>query len=212
MLGVDPRDNLRFLRQFLGSPRAMGAIVPSSGKLGSAMTCGMTVPSDRSVVELGPGTGAITRHLLSKLEHPAQYLGIEREPAFVELLRKRFPGAAFHQGLAERLERLMAEADVAPPRYIISGLPFTNLPLRSQYRVIAALRRVLPRDAEFRTFQYLHSWRLPSAVRFRRRMDEFFGPDTRAQFVMVNVPPARVLAWRGSDFRPINGEAVASLE
>lgn len=208
MLGADPLDNLRFLRQFLGSPRAMGAIMPSSGKLGTAMVHGITVPAGRSVIELGPGTGAITRHLLSKLEHPGQYLGIEREPAFVELLCKRFPGVVFQQGLAERLERLMEEAHAAPPRYIISGLPFTNLPLRSQYRVITALRRVMPEDAEFRTFQYLHSWRLPGAVRFRRRMDEFFGPDARARFVMVNVPPARILAWRGRAFRPINGEAV----
>jgi phospholipid N-methyltransferase len=190
------RNSWYFLRRFLDSPRGVGSLVPSSGPLAEAMVADLGVPPDRSVIELGPGTGAITRHLLGRLDDPGQYLGIESDPAFVELLRKRFPRAPFQCESAERMERLLRDGAVTPPRYIVSGIPFAALPRQRQYRIISALRRVLPEDAEFRMFQYVHAWRLPAAVRFRRRMDQCFRTGNRPRLVLANVPPAMVLSWQ----------------
>ena len=190
------RNSWYFLRRFLDSPRGVGSLVPSSGPLATAMVADMQVPPDRSVIELGPGTGAITGHLLARLDDPGQYVGIESDPAFVKLLRKRFPRAQFRSDSAERMERLLRDPAIAPPRYIVSGVPFAALPLQQKYRIISALRRVLPEDAEFRMFQYVHAWRLPGAVRFRRRMDQCFSTGSRPRLVLANVPPAMVLSWR----------------
>ncbi len=190
------RNSWYFLRRFLDSPRGVGSLVPSSGPLAETMVADLRVPSDRSVIELGPGTGAITRHLLTRLDDPGQYLGIESDPAFVQLLRKRFPRAQFRCESAERMERLLRDTSMASPCYIVSGIPFAALPLQRQYRIISALRRVLPEDAEFRMFQYVHAWRLPAAVRFRRRMNQCFRSGARPRFVLANVPPAMVLSWQ----------------
>ena len=48
---------------------------------------------------------------------------------------------------------------------------------------------------EFRTFQYVHSWPLPAAVRYRRRMNSIFGPCRSSRVVVANLPPALVLTW-----------------
>jgi phosphatidylethanolamine/phosphatidyl-N-methylethanolamine N-methyltransferase len=189
------RTSSYFLRRFLDNPRTVGSLVPSSEHLADAMVGDLQVPSDRSVVELGPGTGAITRPLLARLKDSDQYVGIECDPAFVRLLGQRFPEADVRHDSAERMERLLRDGAIAPPRYIVSGMPFAALPLLQQYRVIRALRRVLPPDAEFRMFQYVHAWQLPGAVRFRRRMNQYFSVQSRRSCVFANLPPAMVLSW-----------------
>ncbi len=196
------RTSSYFLRRFLDNPRAVGSLVPSSEHLADAMAADMHVPGDRSVVELGPGTGAITSHLLARLDDPDQYVGIECDPAFVQLLGQRFPRANFRHDSAERMERLLRDGGMAPPRYIVSGMPFAALPLLQQYRVISALRRVLPVDAEFRMFQYVHAWQLPGAVRFRRRMDQYFSVQSKRNCVLANLPPAMVLSWKAAVREP----------
>jgi hypothetical protein len=47
----------------------------------------------------------------------------------------------------------------------------------------------------FRTFQYLHSWPLPAAIRFRNKMNRRFGPCRISRPIMRNLPPALVLSW-----------------
>ena len=63
--------------------------------------------------------------------------------------------------------------------------------------VIAALSEMLPAGSggQFRTFQYVHAYPLPTAVRFRRRMAAIFGPCQRSAVVVRNLPPAFVLSW-----------------
>lgn len=196
------RNSWYFLRRFLDSPRGVGSLVPSSGRLAAAMTADIQVPAGRSVIELGPGTGAITGPLLARLDDPGQYIGVERDSAFVQLLGQRFPEADIRHDTAEHMEGLLREGAIAPPRYIISGIPFAGLHFLQQYRMISALRRVLPEDAEFRMFQYVHAWGLPAAVRFRRRMDQCFRAPAVPRCVLANLPPALVLSWRGEAREP----------
>lgn len=197
------RNSWYFLRRFLDSPRGVGSLVPSSGRLAAAMTADIQVPAGRSVIELGPGTGAITGPLLGRLDDPGQYVGIERDLAFVQLLGRRFPEAEIRHDTAERMEALLREGAIAPPRYIISGIPFAGLHFLQQYRMISALRRVLPEDAEFRMFQYVHAWGLPAAVRFRRRMNQCFRGHAVPRCVLANLPPALVLSWCGEAREPV---------
>ena len=189
-------DLLRFAGRFLRHPMRVGAVAPSSRHLARAMVEGLEIGAGQAVVEFGPGTGAFTEAIRTRLGPSARYLGIERDGAFVAMLRRRFAGLQFVEDSAEHAPRLVREAGLGPVAAIICGLPFASLPPRVQDGVIEAVDALLGPGGEFRTFQYAHAWPLPTAVRYRRRMAAILGPPHRRGPIWRNLPPAFVLTWR----------------
>lgn len=189
-------DHLHFAKAFLRHPARVGAIAPSSPVLAEAMVEGVRLGETESVLELGPGTGPFTKALADRLGAGPHYLGIEKNPAFVERLQKRFPTMRFVEGSAEDASVLVDQLNLPPVRTVICGLPFASLPRRVQDGVIHSLDELLGAGGEFRTFQYVHAYALPSAARFRRRMSGLFGRFTRTRAIWRNVPPAYVLCWQ----------------
>ena len=57
-------DEVRFLRSWIEKPLHMGAVMPSSKLLARTMAQYVDVDSKGPVIELGPGTGAITNALI----------------------------------------------------------------------------------------------------------------------------------------------------
>lgn len=194
---VVTRDHLRFLHAAVRNPAAVGAIAPSSAVLAAAMIADIDLPEGHAVLELGPGTGPITRAIAHRLKDPGAYLGIDRDPKFVALLSERFPGLRFVQGSAERSLEHLKDAGLEKVAAVISGIPFASLPPVVQDGIIASLEHLLGQGAVFRTFQYVHAWPLPTAVRFRKRMTDRFGPPRISRPVLRNIPPAFVLSWAG---------------
>ena len=188
-------DAKHFLQAFLRSPTRVGAVAPSSPALAARMVEGLVVAHGETVVEFGPGTGPFTDAIARVLPDPACYVGIERDPGFHRLLAARFPQLRLVEGSAEDAPQHLREAGREKVKAVICGLPFASLPPSVQDAVIAALDEMIKPGAEFRTFQYLHSFPLPTAVRFRRRMDALFGPHKRSRAVWRNLPPAFVFTW-----------------
>jgi len=191
-------DTTRFLAAFLRSPGKIGAIAPSSPYLARRMLHGVDLDGDRAVIEFGPGTGPFTRALEAALPDPSRYLGIEHNRDFVDLLARRHAAMKVVHGSAEDAVSHAADAGIEPESIamILCGLPFASLPESVQAGVVDALRQLLRPGAVFRTFQYVHSWPLPAAIRYRRMMAEHFGPCQRSRAVLRNLPPAFVLTWR----------------
>ncbi len=190
-------DTRQFLSAFLRHPARVGAIAPSSPQLARAMVRDLHLPAGGCVIEFGPGTGPFTAEL-ANLTGPNAYLGIEREPRFVRVLENRFPQMRFVTGSAEDAVTLHAEAGLGPVRAVICGLPFASLPPSVQDGIVDALDQMLTPGCMFRTFQYVHAYGLPTAIRFRRRMRELFGRHHRSRPVLRNIPPAYVLTWQRS--------------
>lgn len=192
MAGADP---VRFVRAALRSPGHIGAVAPSSAALSRAMLAGLDLTDGRPVLELGPGTGPFTRLIHQRIADPAAYLGIERDPGLARNLRRRMPALHVVCGSAEDAVEHLREAGHERVGTIVSGLPFASLPDRVQEGVFAALQRLMGPGTVFRTFQYVPSWPLPQAVRFRRRMRRMFGAPAVSRPVLRNLPPAIVLSW-----------------
>lgn len=190
-----------FLRSLVRNPSAVGAVAPSSRYLAQAMLADLSLPVDRTVVEFGPGTGPFTEALLPRLADPNLYLGVDRDPDFVQLLKKRFAELNFVHGSAEQAPVYLKQRSLPPVGAIICGLPFASLPDAVQDQVIEAIQTMMSADDDttFRTFQYVHAYPLSSAVRFRRRMTQIFGPGRRSAVVWRNLPPAFVLSWSSID-------------
>jgi phosphatidylethanolamine/phosphatidyl-N-methylethanolamine N-methyltransferase len=189
------RDYLTFLAAFLRSPARTGAILPSSPVLARAMVRGLQLGSGETVVEFGPGTGPFTRELRRILPDAACYLGIERDARMLRVLRQRYPELLFVEGSAEEARSYLQAAGRSRVRAIVCGLPFASLSPRVQDGVVETLDALVQPGAEFRTFQYVHAYGLPTAIRFRRRMAGVFGPHGRQAVVLRNLPPAFVLRW-----------------
>ena len=175
-------DNLRFLKALITRPKSVGAVLPSSPALGAAMARQITAQGP--VLELGPGTGAITAEILA---HGVTDLTcVEFDGEFVRHLRTRFPGVTVVEGDAFDLEKTLA-----PPHLmfaaILSGLPLLNFPVAARRRLVdGALMRLLPGGV---FVQFSYGPNAPIAP------PPGFGV-ARAAAVWVNVPPARVWVYR----------------
>ncbi|MBK9129946.1 MAG: SAM-dependent methyltransferase [Phycisphaerales bacterium] len=192
------RDSLRFVSTFVRKPGTVGAVWPSSPRLAQALAGDLGLRPGDVVVEYGPGTGPMTRVVAEQLAAvpSARFLGIELDAGFVDVLRRQHPELDFACGSVVDAARLVKERGLGRARYILSGLPFASLPAVVQEGTIAGVLDVLAPDGEFRTFQYLHAYRLPKARSFRALMAKHFSHFERSRPILRNVPPAFVLTYR----------------
>ena len=82
-------DHRLFLSHFRKSPRTVGAIAPSSRRLARAMLDGLTLESAGRLVELGPGTGAITGEIARRLPPQMRCVAIDIDPVFTARVAAR---------------------------------------------------------------------------------------------------------------------------
>lgn len=185
-------DTAVFLRGFLRQPALVGAVLPSSRQLALAMVHGLDLARAATVVELGPGTGAITAVILDHLGPKTQFLTIELDHNHCAILRKRFAHLAVYQDSAERLPDYLRQHGAHCADYILSGLPWASLPLDLQDRLFTSIVHSLSPNGAFVTFAYLHARWLPKAVRFRNRLLDRFDQVELSKVVWRNAPPAFV--------------------
>lgn len=185
-------DQVRFLGSVLRAPRAVGAIAPTASETARLMASHIEVPSGLPVLELGPGTGAITREILATGLPPDRLHAIEYSAAFCRLLQEKFPGANFHQGDAFDLRATLAArlGEDAPGRFdcVISGLPLLNFPKEKRCQLLDAALSVLEPGRPFVQFSYGIIPPVP--------VDDPSIVVKRSSWIIRNVPPARVWTYR----------------
>jgi phosphatidylethanolamine/phosphatidyl-N-methylethanolamine N-methyltransferase len=193
--GPTVRDHLQLLGKFLRHPRTVGTIAPSSAVLAQQMVQGI-LPTDERIVELGPGTGSFTQAILGRLGPQARLLAVEIDPAFAAIIHRRWPQIDCVCASAEELPTLAAAKGFRPADRIISGLPFASLPEATTRGILDGIEDTLRPGGTFTTFQYVHAYRFPPGVTFRRLLtDRMTGPPT-ASLVLWNLPPAWVFTWQ----------------
>jgi phospholipid N-methyltransferase len=188
------REHLVFLGALMRNPRSVGAIVPSSPQLARRVAQHVTAGS--RVIELGPGTGVVTRELLVRTGGFGSILAVDTDRAFVERIRCAWPEVDCVCASAETLPRLAAERGWENVDHIVSGLPFAVLPASTTRLIVDGVQKLLRQGGTFTTFQYVHTFRLPAAVSFRRQVSAGLACEPSSQLVVRNVPPAFVLSWR----------------
>jgi phosphatidylethanolamine/phosphatidyl-N-methylethanolamine N-methyltransferase len=192
------QDHWLFLTHFRKSPRTVGAIAPSSRRLARAMVNGLSLRQDPGVrvVELGPGTGAVTGEIARRLPPDAACLAIDVDPVFSARVAARWPQIASVCDRAERLVEIARARDLLPVDHIVSGLPFASLPVSSARAIVQAIVSSLRPGGTFTTFQYVHAYGFSSAVSVRQTLTREMGSSPARTLVVGNLPPALVLRWR----------------
>jgi len=191
---LDPAmaERLRFLSSFLREPARVGSLAPSSPALAEAMLSGCELKNARTVVEFGAGTGAFTRPILERIGANTTFLALELDDKHARGLRQRFPGVHVYRDSAEKVQKYLAMHRRKKADYIISGLPWANMPVTVQECILEGVLNSLKPDGLFTTFAYVHARWLPRARRFRERLEHYFARVETSPIVWRNLPPAFV--------------------
>ena len=157
------QDHWLFLTHFRKSPRTVGAIAPSSRRLARAMLDGLALEpgSALRLVELGPGTGAVTGEIASRLPADAACLAIDVDPVFSARVGTRWPRIDSVCDRAERLVEIARARNLLPIDHIVSGLPFASLPAASARAIVDCDRVVVASGRDLHHVSIRSRVRLP---------------------------------------------------
>jgi phosphatidylethanolamine/phosphatidyl-N-methylethanolamine N-methyltransferase len=181
-------DEVRFLRSWIEKPLHMGAVMPSGRVLARTMAQYVDINSTAPVVELGPGTGAITNALIERGVDQKRLVLVEYNPGFCALLRDRYPQAKVVQGDAYALRDSLWDVLSAPAAAVVSGLPLVTKPMLTRLKLIRDAFIALAPGAPFVQFTYSVAPPIPKSLP---------GVSTEAsERIWMNLPPARVWVYR----------------
>jgi len=183
-------DSTVFLREWIANPQRTGAVAPSSPQLGAAMARWLPRNPDSYVLELGPGTGAVTDALLKYGLHEDRLVAIEHNPNLAKLLHKRFPKAQIIHGDAWDLDQLLCDCPrpVEKVGAVISSLPLLNFPKEKADDLARKIRGIL--EPRGRWVQYSYQ-----IIKDRSRGSDDFKL-VASKIVWFNIPPARVSVFQ----------------
>lgn len=180
-------EELLFLRRWLAHPLKVGALLPSSAWLGQLVARNVALGPGEYVVELGAGTGTVTRELLASGIPSDRLFVVELDADLCAFLRRQLPGAQVIQGDATQLRALLPAGVPGKVRTVVSGIPMVTLPLPLQRRMIGAWFDVMGPDGRMLQYTYSLVSPLPEArLGLRGR---------RCGIVMRNIPPAWVWSY-----------------
>ena len=176
-----------FFRRWLANPLQMGSIIPSSSALCRRVAAEVTCGEDEVVLELGAGTGVISRALLAAGVPAKRLAVVEIVPEMAEHLQHALPGATVLCGDAFRLP------EVIPPRWhgrigtVICGIPLVLLPLAEQRRFVDSVEAIAPGRGFL-----LYSYCVTSPLKHRALNLSAM----RRAWTPLNFPPASVWRYR----------------
>jgi phospholipid N-methyltransferase len=178
-------DLLHFLRSRKSNPEKVGAVVPSGDALARLITKRIDA-SHAPVIELGAGTGALTRALLARGVDEEDLTLIESGPNFLKMLRERFPRARIVKADAARLagHELYAPGTVGA---VVSGLPLLSMSPRKIMGVLTGAFHYLREDGAFYQFTYGPRCPVPKPILERMGLEA-----KRVGRTLRNLPPAAV--------------------
>jgi phosphatidylethanolamine/phosphatidyl-N-methylethanolamine N-methyltransferase len=183
-------DEAYFLKTLIGSPRLTGAVSPSGRYLARAMARAAGSSGDGLVIELGPGTGPVTKALVENGVSRPNLVLVEYEAGFCRMLAQRFPGIRVIKGDAYDLPRTLAEFSGHRVRAIVSSLPLLNQPADVRAKLIEDAFELMGPEGVFVQFTY----GLISPVPAEACKGKFSA--YRSAPIWRNMPPARVWTYR----------------
>lgn len=177
---------LLFLQGFLKNPKRVGSVLPSSKFLACKIV--QSVPWDevRTIAELGPGTGAITRLMRAQLPKSATVFLFERDPKMRSNLKNTYPEFMFHSN-ASYLSKRINQEHVHQLDSIICGLPFFNFSREMRQNILSQIHTALRPGGKLVLYQY--------SLHMRKHLAELFEME-KIQFVPFNFPPVFVYVCR----------------
>jgi phosphatidylethanolamine/phosphatidyl-N-methylethanolamine N-methyltransferase len=189
-LGASLNATALFLSELLLYPQQIGAVLPSSRHLAGVMAGWLPPDPGDLVLELGPGTGAVTQALLKRGLPQDRLVAIEKSTRMARLLCQRFPKAHVINGNACQLDRLLRRQFKTVPAVgaVISSLPLRMFTPEAARELATKIRSVLRPGGRWVQYSYwLGNGRTDATARFEL---------LSTRVVWLNFPPARVSTYQ----------------
>jgi phosphatidylethanolamine/phosphatidyl-N-methylethanolamine N-methyltransferase len=210
-----------FLQEFVRRYHTTGAVLPSGRALASAL-CTHVGKGDKpqQILEVGPGTGAVTSTLVERLRPQDRLCLIEVNDAFVACLREALQTKPTYRAVADRCTLVHGRVEELPGHgtydVIISGLPLNNFAVDDVRMILAQFSRLLKPGGVLSFFEYIAIRSIRSRVSARADRERFraiskvlnqtlTGREFKRDWIWPNVPPAWVHHVRF--FEPITPSA-----
>ena len=146
---AEASDEFVFIRAWVRAPLVTASMLPSGRALSSAIAAAVDPAVPGAIVELGPGTGAVTAALVEQGVSPERLILIEFLPEFCELLRRRYPAARVIAGDAFDAPNILRHLKVAPLAAVVSCLPLYGKKPEYRERLLQELLRLGPKGMPF---------------------------------------------------------------
>jgi phospholipid N-methyltransferase len=195
-----------FFRQFREQYTTTGSVLPSSRSLARALTRPMRqAKTPRRILEVGPGTGAVTAEIVRQLRPGDRLDIVEINARFVAVIERRFAEQPEFRRRREQCRVIHAPLQEVAGHgeydYMISGLPLNNFPPALVEEIFASYGRLLRPGGTLSYFEYLAIRELktpfvPGPERQRlRTLTTFLRERIRRyqvgeEAVYLNMPPA----------------------
>ncbi len=202
-----------FVGQFWRRYHTTGAVLPSGRSLAKAL-CRYVRDRDttaaaegREILEVGPGTGAVTTRLVRLLQPNDRLTLVELNDDFVRHLNERFASERHFRAAADRSRLLHCrledlDGDRCYDR-IVSGLPLNNFAADEVRQILDTFARLARPGCILSFFEYIavrKAKRLVSGRRERQRLREIGDlignlakeREVHRDCVLLNVTPAWV--------------------
>lgn len=195
-MSTNPPARTAFLAAFLRRPSTMGAVAPSSARLAAVLASVVPTAGHPVVVELGPGTGAVSAVIDERLPAGSRHLAVELDADMVAHLRRSRPNLDVVHGDARDLGKLLTENGIDHVDAVVCGLPWALFDDVTQADILGEVSRAIGGTGAFTTFAYVSGMALPAARRFRRTLRGAFEEVLVSATVWRNLPPAFVYVCR----------------
>ncbi|MFE0016018.1 phospholipid N-methyltransferase PmtA [Mesorhizobium sp. NPDC059054] len=181
-------DELKFFKGWIDKPKAVGSIVPTSSITARKMASVINLDSGLPVLEVGPGTGVITRAILERGVKPENLYAVEYSADFVQHLRRLYPGVNVIEGDAFNLTEALGEHSGLTFDSVVTGVPLLNFPVAQRISYLESLLDRIPAGRPVVQLTYGPMSPIPPG-RGSYTVEHF-------QFVLRNIPPTRLWIYR----------------
>lgn len=201
-----------FWKEFRRTYHDTGAILPSGSRLAFALTHfvrngSASESKPRRILEVGAGTGAVTRQILSAMRPEDHVTLVELNERFAERLQQRLLGESQWKSLADRVTVVQSSVEEVPEEapfdLIISGLPLNNFSMELVERLVTKMQRLLAEHGTLSFFEYIAIRKAKATLSSREERTRlnaigkflnnlFSEREIRRDQVWANVPPAWV--------------------
>ncbi len=197
-----------FFREFIHNFHTTGAVLPSGPWLSSALARYVGEgDAPKRILEVGPGTGAVTRHIVPRLAEDDRLDLVELNASFVKRLRFDLQHDTVLKTASRRVDVHQIPIEDLPRDQqfdvIVSGLPLNNFSAELVEKILDAFTCLLKPGGTLSFFEYIAVRRMKALVSRgdeRRRLRQIGGilsslleaHEIRRECILANVPPAWV--------------------
>jgi len=188
-----------FAMEAVADFRTVGAVTPSSRYLTQAMLRPLPLARARVVVELGPGTGAMTRALLDLIRFDAVLLAFEINRCFTRYLRSNIPDSRLVviNASADTIQNEVHHRGYERVDAVVSSLALGLMAERPRHTFLAQLRSLLDDASIFTQYQYFHRLQMENGQLRKFCAAHLLRQHFRSveqKIIWRNLPPAFVFA------------------